>query len=339
MRRISSLPTAEFCPRVDKIGQEVESTQSFRSTIFHAYADTGVWPETFRNLPEQDREDISKWRVPMPFVYKVGDVTHALQYKNALRETRVALDSEFEPVDVPNDVPQSDIAEKYPQVMIVGHLDMAWVLPEYDLVIISDIKSSIWAVSDRCESLQLHGYGVALAAKTGMGRYLTSIWDASEGRYYVRPDGPIELDSFEAADIKDRIRLAATERDGGFLTGTHCSGCWKRSHCPAHLVDVPEGEFKALLSGTALEKDVREAIIKAKQLDDLKKRVDAAIRSWTDQHGGVRSEDGKKVYRCAMVDGRGSLDQKAVARALGVENLDEFKAKSQHPDYRWRKND
>jgi hypothetical protein len=339
MRRISSLPTAEFCPRVDKIGQEVETTQSARSTVFHAYADSGVWPAAFRNLPEADREEISKWRIPMPFVYKVGDVTHALQYKSAMRETRVALDSQFKPVDVPADVPQADIAEKYPEVMIVGHLDMAWVLPEYDLVIVEDIKSSIFAVKDRCDSLQLHGYGLALAAKTGMGRYLTAIWDASDGRHFVN-DAAVELDSFECADIKERIRRAAAERDGGFMTGTHCGGCWKRSHCPAHLIDVPEGKFKAILSGRALEADVRDAIVKVKQLEDLEKRVKESIKAWVNQHGAVRSEDGRKVYKCEMRSGKNSLDQKAVAAALGVQNLDGYQRKgSPYPHYDWRKSD
>lgn len=336
MRRISSLPVAEFCPKVDKIGQDVESTQAARSTVFHAYCETGKWPDGLRTLPEADREEISKWCVPMPFVMKSGNVTHALPYKEAMREERVAVDERFNYVDVPREVPQSEIAALYPQAIITGHLDMAWHIPSLDLVVVCDIKSSIFAVKEGTSSLQLHGYGLALAAKLGASRYLTAIWDASEGRYYVAAEA-VEVDSFEACDLKDRIRFAASEREGGFRTGIHCGGCWKRSGCPAHLVDVPEGDFKAILGGTATEKDVREALVKVQQTEDLAKEVRKSIKAWINTHGYVRSEDAKKVYRAEMRAGKKTLDEDAVTAALGVQTLNDYmKVGSPFPQYSWR---
>lgn len=336
MRRISSLPTAEFCPKVDKVGQEVESTQAARSTIFHAYCETGVWSPDIVHLPASDREEIQKWRVPMPFTYRVGDVAHILQYKNSKKEWRVAVDKSFKCVDVPPDVPQNEIAGRYPQVMIVGHIDMAWLLPEHDLIVICDIKSSIFAVKEGNRSLQLHGYGLAACAATGIGRYVTAIWDASEGKYHVGKEA-IEVDSFEASDIKARVRIAAAERDGNFRMGTHCAHCWKRSHCPAHLADVPEGEFAPLLSGNATEADVRNALVGKKRLKDLYDRVEEACQTWVQQHGPVRSEDGKKWWRCEMRAGRSGLDTDAICRALGVENLDDFKRPGrEHTHHDWR---
>lgn len=335
MRRISSLPTAEFCPKVDRIGLDVETNNSARSTVFHEYCDTGKWPAALMTLPEADREEIQKWRVPMPFDHQVNGVSNLLQYQNAYRETRVALDKDFEFVAIPHEIPQADIEALYPQAMIVGHLDMAWDIEDHDLVVICDIKSSIYAVSDRTDSLQLHGYGIALCKYLKRGRYVTSIWDASDGRYYVSRSA-IEMDGFEVSTIQDRIRRAASERDGNFRVGTHCSGCWKRSHCRAHLVDVPEGDFSAILSGQATEAQVRETIIKKKQLKDLHDRVDESVKSWVKQHGPVRSEDGKKWYRAELRQ-RSSLDQKAVARALGVENLDGYKASFEHMQFDWRK--
>lgn len=337
MRRISSLPTAEFCPKVDKIGLDVETTQSARSTIFHAFCDTGKWSPDLHTLPEADIEEISKWRVPAPFIYKQGNTTHTLLYKDAYRELRVALDKNFEAVIVDKSIPQADIPEQHPEVMIVGHLDMAWVVD--DLVIICDIKSSIYAVKEGCESLQLHGYGLALAALLKKPRYITSIWDASEGRYYVS-NHAVEVDGFEAASLQDRITLASQDRDGAFRTGTHCSSCWKRSHCPAHLVDVPEGDFKALLSGQATEADVRSALVKLKQMGDLTNRVGQAAKDWVTQHGYVRSEDGKKVYKCQMRNGKASLDREAVQKALGVQNLEKYMKPGQDfPVFDWRKAD
>lgn len=336
MRRISSLPTAEYCPKVDKIGLEVESTQSARSTVFHAFCDSGKWPADLATLPESDQEEIQKWKVPSPFIYKHGDVTHALQYKNAAREWRVAVDKNFQCVPVPIDVPQGDIERLYPNVMICGHLDMAWTLPEYDLIIVCDIKSSIFAVKEGNKSLQLHGYGLAACAATGIGRYLTAIWDASDGQYYVAKE-IVEADGFDAADIRNRIRVAATDRDGAFRTGTHCSQCWKRSQCPAHLVNVPEGEFKAVLSGQATEKDIRAALIAKKQLEDLREAVDKSIKSWVEQHGPVRSEDGSKQYRCELRRGKMKLDEKKVINALGVESLESYKVRGgEYPVFDWR---
>lgn len=336
MRRISSLPTAEFCPKVDRIGLDVESTQSMRSTIFHEYCDTGEWPDAIRYLPAADAEEIQKWRAPMPFSYQAGDATYALPYSHAHRELRVALDAEFNTVDVPPDVAQADIEKLFPEVMICGHLDMGWCLPERDLVIVSDIKSSIFAVKEGTRSLQLHGYGIAYAKLLGMGRYVTSIWDACEGEYHVHPYA-IELDSFECGSIMDRITKAATERDGNFLTGTHCNSCWKRSHCPAHLVDVPEGEFAPVLSGQATEKDVRDALVRLKQIGDLKERVDSACKRWVEQHGPVRSEDGRKQYRAELCDGKKGLDKAAVAKALGKKDLDEYmKPGRPYSAFNWR---
>ena len=339
MRRISSLPTAEFCPKVDKIGQDIESTQSLRSTYFHAYCDTGAWPKGVEHLPEEDREEIEKWRVPLPFVYKVGDVTHALQYKNAFRETRVSLDHDFNWVEVDADCPQEDIAERYPQVMITGKLDMAWVLREYDLVIVGDIKSSIFAVSDKTDSLQLHGYGMGMAAKYKVGRYVTAIWDACDGQWFVSYNA-VEVDGFDGEDLRVRIRKAATERDGNFLTGTHCRSCWKRRRCPANLVPVSDAELAPLFNGTAKEADVRRALVRISAMGELANEAKEACKAWFDQHGYVRSEDGKKVWAPAMRKGKSKLDEKAVARALGKPNLSEFMVPGgEFPQFSWRKRD
>lgn len=340
MRRISSLPTAEFCPRVDRIGQDVESTQSARSTAFHAYCDTGVWPKSVENLPEVDREEIQKWMVPIPFNLKLGDVTHMLRYQTATREQVVALDWSFEHVEIDPTVPQADIAAKYPQVMIVGHLDMAWDRPDLDLVIVCDIKSSIYAVKDRCDSLQLHGYGLALAKKLGRSRYVTAIWDATDGEYCVRQEA-IDIDGFEAEDVRARIKKAATERDGAFLTGSHCGGCWKRTSCPAHIGDLnPESEFFNVLAGTATEAEVREALVKIKQNGDTANKVAEAIKGWVQRRGPVRSEDGSKEYRCSMRAGKESLDKAAVERALGDPGLKSYMKKGREfPVFDWRKKD
>lgn len=323
---------------VDRIGKNVSSTQSDRSTVFHAYCETGIWPATISQLPQVDIDAIKTWHKPIPFPYSVGGVTYQLHYENAMKETRVALDSNFEPVDVPLDVPQGKIAELYPNVMTCGHLDMAWLIPEQDLIIVCDIKSSIFAVPDRCESLQLHGYGIAAAKKFGFNRYVTGIWDAQNGEYLTRRTA-VEMDGFEVLELMDRIRFACSERPEQYTTGDHCGGCWKRFNCDAHLVETTEGDFAPLLNGTATEADVRHAIVKLKSLSDLREKVKDATEAWVRLNGYVRSEDGKKLYRATLREGRPSTDYKAIARDLGVNDLETYKTKGKpHEAFVWVNN-
>jgi hypothetical protein len=325
MRRISSLPTAEFCPKADSFGEDIESTNALRSTVFHKYAETGTWPEDIKRLPDSDVEEIKKWKVPEWLKVKDGDNEIKVHYRDAQKEVRVALDEDFNYIDVPSDVPINEVASKYPGVMSMGHLDMAWDIPSLDLVIVSDIKSSVFAVKARTKSLQLHGYGIGFARKLGRSRYIVDIWDACDGLHYLDNE-IIKLDSFECEEYKGRIREASKNRDGGFVRGSHCSGCWKRDSCPAHIVDVQETDnrFAKVLSGKCSEADVREALIAAKGLQSLYAKVKDACESWAVRHGPVRSEDGLKCWRPALRSGKKSLDQAAVAEALGKEDLKEF---------------
>ena len=323
MRRMSSLPTAEFCPGVDTIGQKVESTSSARGTVFHHFCATGEWPPEFRELPESDQAKIREWHVPHPFPYTADGVTYQLAYESAIKEEIVALDKDFEYVEVDPACPQEEIARHYPNVMVCGHLDMCWPLPERDLVLVMDIKSTIYAVPERTESLQLHGYGMGAAKRFGVNRYVTGIWDATDGRYLVRP-GAVELDGFEAEDIRTRIIAASADRGNALRVGPYCGSCWKRRACPAHLVVPEESEFRSLIDGSATGDEVREAMVKLKRLEDVGEAAWAAVRAWVNANGPVPSEDGSKQYRYVISKGRSSQDNAAIARALGLENLNSF---------------
>lgn len=341
MRRISSLPVSEFCDAADTIGVQVETTNALRSTIFHKYAETGVWDEAIKKLPDSDVEEIQKWKVPTPLHCFDGDKKLKLDYKDAVKEVRVSLDSDFNFVELPEGIKPDEISSKFPNVLCSGTLDIGWHLPELDLVVVSDIKSSIFAVKARCKSLQLHGYGIGYAQRVGAKRYLVGVWDASDGRHYI-DDTIIQLDSFECEEYKGRIKAASVSRGGGLVKGTHCSGCWKRDACPAHLVDVADSEFASLFNGTATEADIRKALIAAKGLKDKYEKVKDICESWVQRHGPVRSEDGLKVWKPMLRAGRKSLDTKAVCAKLELDNLDDFqKAGQPFAVYDWvnRKDD
>lgn len=298
----------------------METSNAFRSTVFHKYCEDGVWPETVKKLSENDLTEVRKWKKPTTFLYKEPHIR--LEYAQADKERILALDSDFNFLDLDPKLTQEEL-QKIPSLMTAGHLDMAWDVPELDLVVISDIKSSIFAVKDRCESLQLHGYGLAYCLLKKRSKYITGIWDASDGKHYY---GNItEINTFDFEAIKDRIRTACNNVSDKYTKGTHCGSCWKRDSCPAHLVDLgADNRFARLFSGEATEKDVREALVAVKGLGELANKVTSECKSWAERHGGVRSEDGRKIYKPLLRKGRASLDSDAIMKALKVDSLDAY---------------
>ena len=341
MIRMSSLPTAQYCGKANHIGADIETTQSLRSTVFHKFAETGTWPELINKLPEEDIEEIKRWKIPHPMHVKSptsDDDIKVLSYQTAVKEQIVALDKKLEFIEVSEDVPQAKIAETYPECLTCGHLDMAWVLKEWNAVVVNDIKSSIFAVKDKANSLQLHAYGLALARKEGCQYYLPAIWDASDGKHYV--GNWVDINSFDIIDIESRILSASANKEGNFVTGSHCSGCWKRKGCPAHLAGVDDmGPFAAILNGSMLDADVRDAIVKLKQVKDTAEKIDNLIKDIVRRKGKVLSEDGSKAYCCALRSGRASIDQSAIAKALGVQDLKKYQKKGEdYMVWEWRNN-
>lgn len=325
MRRISSLPTSEFCGMVDKIGVNVESVNALRSTCFHSFCETGKWPDQVKNLPEVDFDEIKKWKKPTPLnltpLLPEGSNNVTLFYQNAAKEVRVSLDSGFNFIETEPGLSPGEIDQKYPNIMVSGTMDMGWHIPSLDLVVVSDIKSSIFAVKQRCKSLQLHAYGIGFAKALKVSKYVVGIWDACDGKHYI-DDSIVELDSWESEEYKSRIQTAA-KNEGNFVKGTHCGGCWKRDSCSAHLVEVPDNDqFKSVFDGTAKESDIRNALVAIKQLKSRAEKLDEACKSWAERRGPVRSEDGLKEWTCGLRSGRKSLDQKAVEKEFG--SLDRF---------------
>lgn len=335
MRRISSLPTLEFCGKSDTLGVDVDTSNAFRSTVFHSYCETGIWPETAKKLSEQDLTEIRRWKKPKPFIYKKDGMFLELNYEDAIKEQVLGLTHDFAFLSLDSKLTQFDL-QGIPELMTAGHLDMAWDVPQFDLVVISDIKSSIFAVKDRCESLQLHGYGLAFALMKGRSKYITGIWDASDGKHYY--GNVTETNTFDFEAIKERIRTACNNNSDNYTKGTHCSSCWKRDSCPAHLVDLGnENRFSKLFDGTATETDIRQALVDAKGLGELANKVAEHCKDWAKRHGPVRSEDGRKQWSPALRAGKKSLDTDKVMLDLGLESLDKYmKEGEDYLVYDWR---
>lgn len=317
----------------DQIGRDVETTNAMRSTIFHNYCATGEWIDADK-IPEGDLEEIKKWHVPSN-VESHGGTT--LKYSEAEKEGRVSLDEQFNYIETEEGIEPHQVADKYPNIVTSGSFDMAWYFPQYSLVIVIDIKSSIFAVKNRCESLQLNAYGIGYAGKKKAKKYAVGIFDAQQGKYYIGPI--IEVDSFECEEYQERILYAARQTGDQYVKGTHCSQCWSRSSCKAHLEGVSDSAINRVMRVGATEQDVLAALVEAKRLQDQSEKLVDAAKSWINQHGSINSEDGRMKYGPVTTSGRKSLDQSAVSKALGVKNLSKYmKEGRDFSSFRWTNN-
>jgi CRISPR/Cas system-associated exonuclease Cas4 (RecB family) len=335
MKRISSLPVAEYCAMADKIGADVASVNAARSTCFHAYCETGRWPESVNNLPEQDFAEIQRWKKPTVLVHKDGDNLVRLEYKDSIKETRVSLDKDFNFVETRDGILPGEIENEYPNVMCSGTADMAWHIPSLNLVVVEDIKSSVFAVKSREKSLQLHAYGIAFAKKLGAKYYKVGIWDATDGKHYMGT--VIDVDSWECEEYKERIRTACNNVGDKFTTGTHCGGCWKREICPSHIVKLPDdSQFAKVFGPNPTVEDIRQALVEVNKAKTILKKVTDIAEGWADRHGGIPSEDGSKIFKARLRSGRTSLDKGAIMSELGLNSLDKFeKQGNDYAAYDW----
>lgn len=312
MLRISSLPIAERCPASTSV-PSFGTINSARGTAFHERCEVGAWGPKFRALSDSDKEEISKWEPPSPLM--IGG--KEFLYSKAQKEVRVSLGWDGEYLDL-SALAQEEI-ELRQDVSLSGTADMLWVAD--GVIVVGDIKSSIYAASDGADSLQLLGYGLCAAKKHGAACIIPAIWDASDGRWYVGK----HLSGGDLFDLEVRcLDVAAKVSHGSaeLVTGVHCRGCWRRRLCPAHrLPESGNVSIDRLLSNASepTASEVRSALTEAKKLHDISSEVELAAKAWAIRHGGLLSEDGGKVWKASLVKGRRSLDVEALLEASGLE--------------------
>ncbi len=327
MSRISALPVLRYCTGsalVDKQVEDLEFSRTLRGTVFHAYCDSGEWPEEYKLLSKQDQEEIQDWKVPHSYV---SDVVGELVYKSAMKEYGVKF--RHGPGD----------AEYIP-----GTLDMFWIVDVSGVgkvAVVVDIKSNIRATADGVESLQIHGYGHALLHEfSELVGYLAGIYSASDGTWHL-PSKIMMRDSWEQMEIEDAICKAIRQPFKGYHIGTHCAGCWKRTRCPAFLIETFEApNFQKVIAGTATRDEAREALVTMTRMKASVETVKDALEAYVAQHGPIPSEDGKKSWRPHQMPGRVGLDKRKVlafAEKHGA-GAEEFETQSSsYQVFSWKK--
>lgn len=270
-----------------------------QSRAFHALcAGEDDADQQIARLTPEERAELRAWKKPGPVQLHNG-IT--LDYDNAYKECTVALDA------------QGNATNDESKALSVGHLDMAWVCQVDGTLVayIVDIKRTAFTSPDGPESLQLHAYGMAFAAKHGCTAYVPGLWLLDEGQYQW--GRMVDLYSLKAAGMLERVLAAASHDTGEYSTGSHCDRCYGRLHCPAWLLPVsdPESALAPLSEpGGITEDNELSVLLKYKAASDLLKRVKSTLEAYAERRGGIPDGEGK-VWRKVTSEGGERFDAKA----------------------------
>src|SRR6185369_1939484 len=123
-----------------------------------------------------------------------------------------------------------------PNLLTAGTGDCGW--PETDAAAVVDWKSGARAafnVPAPRENLQLAAYGLGLADRWSKPKMKLGIYLAREGKWLW---DTLHLDSAEGTALWERTRAAALRDPAEAVVGPHCTECYVRLKCPAHLLPV-----------------------------------------------------------------------------------------------------
>lgn len=279
--RISSLPIVQYCGEAGNLSDSGSSgRRAVMGTAFHSYAYTGIFePEKF-GLTEAEADEISEWYVPKEF-----DVDGELiKYKDMVRETEVSLS-----------LPNGDVS--------IGHPDAYILTNEYLLVV--DIKSTRWTTSDGLDSLQLHGYAMAILESTEDFSsdipYRVALYSADTGDFQYSH----LITGDEKRSWANKVYYAAANNK--LVTGPHCMGCWNRLRCRAHMVEAIES-IPGLESMSDMEsmtaEEASKALLAIKALEKVIDKAQDNLKAFSKKHGGIPLEPG---YHWAPVESMGRL--------------------------------
>lgn len=297
--RISSLPIAEFCglaPTLDK--SHGAGRAAIMSTAFHASCagEKEKARDTMLKLTSDELNEISTWKKPTDV--QIGK--HTLRYQDSVREAEVYINVQGE--------------------KCIGHSDFYWILD--GVAYVGDIKRSEWTVSDP-STLQLLGYGLAIAQKHDCTSFACGIWAAVEGTWMWTKAYDM---FFDVDDIKPRIDHAAMNESKTGQVGSHCSGCYSRMHCPEYLLPVSKDSWLAPLSehGALTRDNALQLLQQAEVADKVVKAIKTELREYARRTGGIVDIESGKLWRQYTIKGREQLPSVAEVRANYPELADKL---------------
>lgn len=321
-----------------------------QSTAWHAYAAGDPKAgELFAMLSEKEREEIREWSIPTTLHYD----DHALEWKDFEHEVKMALDGDgnaLRVVSLDEDGPHGDVllvphwrgfgvgVSIDASLVITGSADACTVIEVKDfgkLAIVVDIKRSAYTASEGAASLQLAKYGFGAVARYNARGYLPVIWVAQENRWEFGT--LVDMQSFDSATIWNRVVLAATRDDDEYATGAHCSGCWSRTRCPAHMVQLNQDAL--VVPGTTQEAlDHNQALqlaLDLKRHKDACDKADEYLKAWEKQNGPIRDGKGKKLTHVYAKGRESSFGAARLREAMGAEAEKYIQRGNPTESFRW----
>lgn len=306
--RFSSLPIRQLCGKAHTLDLGAGRAAAI-STAFHARMAALEDPKhkpaadaALAKLTQSERDELDDWKPVEPLEYGFARLKYGAGGVPFIAESPFALKRDGSPCD------KGD-----PDAMVEGTPDMVWNLG--GVVVIGDIKKTRFA--SRPDSLQLHGYGFAVAKMLGAKGYALAIWIAEEARWWLGPT--VMLDTDEADLIWLDIVHASTHEATEFSTGSHCFDCWGRLRCPAHMVATDDGLVVPGTDSPTPTPDVLvDMLVRAKRFEDLAESIKSYCKAHVRQNGPIH--DGKgKVWKGIATAGRESTSVKKVREVFGKD--------------------
>jgi hypothetical protein len=317
MVRTSALPFSEFCGKAPALMEAYGAGRSAaQSTAWHALcADPGSSETRVKvaRLTAEERDEIETWATP----HDLEIDGHTLRYSDASKEATTILRHDGSGHVVP---PPASSA-LFDDALTVGHTDFFWIVDGWAYV--ADLKRSTYTVSDGPASLQLHGYGFAVALAHNCRGYTPLIWAGQEAKWL--PGERMELGGFAAAEVWARIEHAATNT-GEAAPGAHCMGCYGAPHCPEHLLPAMYAaeNLQAFMEGGPPMTD--EAAVAGLQLAAAMETVAKLLKEQgkiyaAQKRGGALRDpvSGKKYLRVLMAGKQSGMSVADIQAKFGTE--------------------
>lgn len=312
------------------------------STAWHSRCSGAVDAEQqLLRLTDEERAQVDSWKKPDDVMLPKGaklkgpdglrrdQLIDYLPYSLAEKELEVGLDAWGHYCD-----------PKSPACISIGHLDFAWVVEMPDgmrIAYVGDLKKREGTTEDGPYSLQLQAYGLAYASLRDCDAYICGIWAGEEGTWTWMKQF-VDLDSSESVDIWLKVKAAILNTEGDFCTGAHCTGCYSRFKCPAHVLppETAVGTLAILDGNTEITPDkATELVLAIGRAEDAIETAKKAMKAWAMRNPGKIRSSGK-VWTASQRDGRESLDKDALFKAI-PDAVKFLKQGKPYTEFRWLK--
>jgi len=315
---MSILPVTQYCGLAAKLSEEHGAGRAAAiSTVAHARAAKDErYEELYAALSDEEQLEVASRVDPAEISYEY--VT--LHYEDAVTEQEVYLYKD-------GMVPLDGIGEP----ISIGHVDMFW--NDGFRLYVMDIKASRWTVPEGTRSLQLHAYALGLCDSLSINEYVVGLFFSEDGAY-AWSDEVVDVLSERGMALRKRVEAAAMNTVGEANHGSHCRSCYARLHCPEHaLAGTSVEALESLVSQKITPESAAKALDWLDATKDVVKRVEATLKHYAEESGGVRCGDGK-VWASTVCSGRMGVDLNLLRKKYPEVYEDVYRKGSEFKQFR-----